>query len=130
MTSVCAVAFTADGKIVIVNTAKRGWDLPGGHVEPHENNPVETLSRELMEEAGVTVAQPVLVEVIESDFFDDKKSYMLIYSVLIRDMFDFKATNEISERRVASIEDFFASYEGSDKEFMRRTVLRAKELTS
>lgn len=31
------------------------WDLPGGHVEPHEN-PLDALDRELREELGIVIA--------------------------------------------------------------------------
>ncbi len=53
-----AIATTAtgliiwDGKIVLVENIKRGWELPGGHIEEGESIE-EALMRELQEEAGL-----------------------------------------------------------------------------
>ena len=38
----------------MTNLRSRGWDIPGGHVEPGER-PEETVCREVREEAGATL---------------------------------------------------------------------------
>lgn len=42
-----------NGKVLLVNLDKRGWDIPGGHTEDGET-PEECFAREAMEEACVS----------------------------------------------------------------------------
>jgi 8-oxo-dGTP pyrophosphatase MutT (NUDIX family) len=50
-----AFGFLFDGDcFLMVRLVERGWDVPGGHVEPGET-PLETLQREVHEEAKVRV---------------------------------------------------------------------------
>lgn len=44
-----------DNKIIMIKT-KRGWELPGGHIEIGETIE-EALSREMQEEAGITISK-------------------------------------------------------------------------
>ncbi len=53
MTSVSVVPFLKNGDIVAVRLRHRGLDIPGGHVEPDEKNPIETMNREALEEACI-----------------------------------------------------------------------------
>lgn len=41
-----------DGSVLFVEHPERGWEIPGGHVEPGEH-PEEALHRELLEETGL-----------------------------------------------------------------------------
>ena len=47
------VAFISDC-LLTTNLRSRGWDIPGGHVEPGEH-PEETVRREVYEETGATL---------------------------------------------------------------------------
>jgi len=47
------VAFIGDC-LLTTNLRSRGWDIPGGHVEPGEH-PEETVRREVYEETGATL---------------------------------------------------------------------------
>ena len=51
--------------IVAVRLCHRGLDLLGGHVESYETTPEQTMNREAMEEACITIRGPALVEGID-----------------------------------------------------------------
>jgi 8-oxo-dGTP diphosphatase len=48
-----ALAFVGD-RLLMTNLTERGWDIPGGHVEPGEH-PDETVRREVYEETAATL---------------------------------------------------------------------------
>jgi 8-oxo-dGTP pyrophosphatase MutT (NUDIX family) len=50
ITTAFALAFRGD-QLLLTNLVKRGWDIPGGHIEPGEM-PEETVHREVAEETG------------------------------------------------------------------------------
>jgi 8-oxo-dGTP diphosphatase len=52
VTSVVAVVFNESGQLLVVRVRSRGWDLPGGHVEPGESL-TDAVVREVAEESGV-----------------------------------------------------------------------------
>lgn len=52
--SVAALVTNAEGKILLVNSPWRGWEYPGGLIEPGETFQ-EALHREIREESGVEV---------------------------------------------------------------------------
>ena len=57
-----AVLSNAHGEVLLVRTAKAGWEIPGGRVESGEDL-IAALERELREEAGSTVEVDRLVGV-------------------------------------------------------------------
>ena len=132
VTSVCVIPFTNEGKIVAVRLKNRGLDLPGCHVEKHEKTPEETLRREVMEEAYITIKKPVLIEIIESDYFGPnphEASYMLIYAAYVDEMFDYKTTDEIAyERIITDKPSFIKEYEAGDKNVMEDVINRAETM--
>jgi len=128
VTSVAAIPFTSDGKLVVVNLRHRGLDMPGGHVEPFETTPEETMNREVMEEACMTIRDSVLVDVIESDYFDDRKSYMLLYAAYVDEFKEFVPNDESSERLTISIEDFIQRYTAWDKALIHDVIVRGWKL--
>ncbi|HEX4662073.1 MAG TPA: NUDIX domain-containing protein [Candidatus Saccharimonadales bacterium] len=122
VTSVSAIVFTTDGQIVAVRLRHRGIDIPGGHVEKYETTPLETLTREVMEEAHMTIRSPQLIEVIHSDFHDSD-SYMLLYAALVDTLHEFKQTDEMSyERVMLGKEDFLAAYTSWDRQLFARSI--------
>lgn len=54
LVSVAALVMNNDGKILLVNSPRRGWEYPGGLIEPGETFR-EALLREVREEAGVEI---------------------------------------------------------------------------
>jgi 8-oxo-dGTP pyrophosphatase MutT (NUDIX family) len=54
-TAFCVVTF--QGKLVIVEHAKRGFELPGGHINLDEEI-VKTVEREVLEEVGASIRSP------------------------------------------------------------------------
>ena len=125
VTAVFAVPFTKEGKLIAVNLFSRGYDLPGGHVDKSEKSPEETLRREVMEEASITIRSLVLSEVIESDYFDDRVSYLLLYAAFVDEMKDFVTNSESSERIEVSVDEFIAQYTVGDKELTRIAIEHA-----
>jgi 8-oxo-dGTP diphosphatase len=128
--AVFAVPFTKEGKIIAVNLFSRGYDLPGGHVDEGEKSPEETLRREVMEEASITIRGLVLSEVIESDYYDDRVSYLLLYAAFVDEMKDFVANSESSERIEVSVDEFIARYTVGDKELTRIAIEHAWKLVN
>jgi 8-oxo-dGTP diphosphatase len=127
VTSVSVIPFNKNGELVVVNLRHRGLDLPGGHVEPGEKTPEETARREVMEEACMTVRDLVLVETIQSDFFQEP-SYMLLYAAYADDLQEFVPSREASERLIVAPDAFIERYEAGNKVLMEQAVTRAWEL--
>lgn len=126
VTSVSVIPFTKDGQIVAVRLRHRGIDIPGGHVEPDETTPEQTMEREVMEEACITIHRPMLVEVIESDYFDHP-SYMLLYAAFVDELHEFTSPEEeMSDgREIVDQEEFIKQYEAGDKGLMRLAIKNA-----
>jgi len=128
VTSVSAIPFTKEGKIVAVKLRHRGLDLPGGHVEAYESTPEQTMHREVMEEACMTVKNGVLVDVVESDYFDDRKSYMLLYAVYVDEFKEFIPNEESSERLLVSTDEFIDQHTAWDKALIKDAITRGWKL--
>ena len=128
VTGVFAVPFTKEGKLIAVNLFSRGYDLPGGHVDKGEKTPEQTLRREVMEEASMTVRDLVLTEVIESDYIDDHATYLLLYAAFVDEMKEFVVNAESSERIEVSVDEFVAHYTVGDKELLRTAIEHAWQL--
>lgn len=126
VTSVSVIPFTKDGEIVAVRLRHRGLDIPGGHVEPHETTPEQTMNREVMEEACMTIKSPLLIEAIESDYFDHP-SYMLLYGAFVDELHPFATSeDEMSDgREIVSQEEFIQQYEAGSKELMGHAMQTA-----
>lgn len=134
VTSVSVIPITEAGEIVAVRLKNRGLDIPGGHVEKHEKNPEETLHRELMEEANITVKDIKLVEVIRSNYFGNEvkdASYMLIYVAKVDEILDFTLSDEMSyERVILSPEEFIRNYRAGDQDFMHEIIKQAFKISN
>lgn len=98
-----------DEQLLLTCLVKRGWDIPGGHIEPGET-PDQTAVRETMEEAGVLVEPLELVGVQELEVFgalprggwSEPLGSQIFYLCRVVEIYPFVATDEATER------DFFS----------------------
>ncbi len=101
-TQVSGYVFNDKNQILIVKNGKT-WTIPGGHPEQGETK-LETLNRELMEEACVTLKEINYlgaVEVVENN----ETYYQLRYTAKVDEILPFKQEWEISERLFINLED-------------------------
>lgn len=98
------LAFQEDA-LLLTNLNERGWDIPGGHIEPGET-PMEAMRRELYEETGALIESPHVLgyELIrlynksENYKYPYPESYMVFYSARIIRLDDFQNTYETNGR--------------------------------
>ncbi|MBL7497412.1 NUDIX domain-containing protein [Frankia sp. CNm7] len=125
VTSASVVAVADDGRLVLADLA-RGLDLPGGHVQRGDASAEETVRRETWEEVRAELAEPRLVEVIESDYFGpDDLTYMVIYVARVRRLAPWTDGHESAGRVILPPDDFLARYRGRRPELMRHLVTSA-----
>lgn len=101
-TQVSGYIFNEKNELLIVKNGKT-WTIPGGHPEKNETKE-ETLCRELMEEACVTlnnINYLGAVEVIDNN----EKYYQLRYTAKINEVLPFNQEWEISERKFIDLND-------------------------
>lgn len=70
-TQVSGYIFNTNNQLLIVKN-NSSWTIPGGHPEGNESY-LETLNREIMEEACITIKDAVLMGAVE--VFDNGKTY-------------------------------------------------------
>ncbi len=64
------VALTPENQVVLIHQFRHGTErvtleIPGGMVDPHENDPAETARRELLEETGYAAEQVIHIGTVE-----------------------------------------------------------------
>jgi ADP-ribose pyrophosphatase YjhB (NUDIX family) len=101
-TQVSAYVYNDDNQLLIVRNDKT-WTIPGGHPESGEAF-VETLERELMEEACVTLKDVKYLGAVEVVEFGETY-YQLRYTAKVLDVLPFDTEWEINERRFVNLED-------------------------
>lgn len=101
-TQVSGYVFNDKNQLLIVKNGKT-WTIPGGHPEAGESY-LDTLNRELMEEACVTlkdISYLGAVEVVEGE----ETYYQLRYTAKVDNILPFKEEWEICERLFIDLED-------------------------
>lgn len=101
-TQVSGYVFNEKNQLLIVKGGNT-WTVPGGHPEPNETQQ-QTLERELMEEACVTLKDIKYigaVEVVENG----ETYYQLRYTAKVADVLPFKKEWETDERLFVDLDD-------------------------
>ncbi len=105
-----AFAFAFEGdQMLLTRLVKRGWDIPGGHIDPGESAD-QAAVRETLEEATVLVEPVELVGIQELEVFGsmprggwpEPLGAQLFYLCRVVKILPFVATNEAADR------DFFS----------------------
>ncbi len=65
MIAVCGLVYNDEGRILLLHSAKRGWEFPGGVVEPGETL-LDALRREIKEETGFLTEPDSFVGVFQN----------------------------------------------------------------
>ncbi|WP_047979784.1 NUDIX hydrolase [Ornithinibacillus contaminans] len=119
VTSVHGFCFS-DEKLLLVDLNQRGWDIPGGHIEPHET-PEECFHREVIEEGYVEGINSLLgsveIDHHENPAWDDNSPYPIIgyqmfYRMDITTFHDFEGRHEASRRKLINPIDIGKYYQG------------------
>lgn len=95
-----------DNELMLVNLNHRGWDFPGGHLEPGESA-VEGFKREVLEEGYVSGECKqlgyIIVDHTDNPHWSEKSKYpkvgyQVFYRMDITHIYEFKAQYESAER--------------------------------
>lgn len=111
VTAVATVACLGDKILFIRN--KRGWDIPGGHVEEIDESIEQTAKRELLEEACAECGEFRLVGYMISDFYPDRETYIAILKTEVTSLFNFSPQHETVERKLMSPKECKEFYYGN-----------------
>jgi 8-oxo-dGTP diphosphatase len=113
VTSVHAFCFK-EGRLLLVDLKHRGWDIPGGRLNPGER-PVEALRREMLEEGYVTGGPATLLGAVQVDHSDNplwrpdgpypKIGYQLFYRLEVTDELPFSEEYESRGRTYVAPSD-------------------------
>jgi len=108
ITQVYGVCFNDSGRILIIREHGKSWNLPGGTPESGET-PIQTLKRELEEEADVTIEDNKMIGYYKV-VSDESTIYQLRFAAMLHEV---KAqakdlnTGVINERKFVDPNEFF-----------------------
>lgn len=108
------LGFNDKGQILAVHN-KRGWDIPGGHVETGETAE-QALHREVLEEACAIIEDLILFMSATA------QKTMLFYAARVKELLSFKAENETDERKFMRPEELLTVYGGGEPELASHVI--------
>lgn len=100
-TQVSGYIFNEKNEMLIVRNDNT-WTIPGGHPEKSETE-IETLNREVMEEACVTIKDINYLGAVE--VIEGEKYFQLRYTAKVNEILPFKQEWEICERQFVKISE-------------------------
>ncbi|HOI59891.1 MAG TPA: NUDIX domain-containing protein [Candidatus Pacearchaeota archaeon] len=124
ITSVSVVIFNDSKEILVVRLLKRGWDIPGGHVEDRDRDVFETAEREVMEEACVEIKDCNILTIIRSYYYREP-TYMLILSAKVGKIYEFNKNKESLDRKFMNPLDFLEIYSRINNVELMRGVIKS-----
>lgn len=104
-------------KFVMIKN-KRGWDIPGGHVEGSEK-PLEAFARELTEEAACTLLPGASMIAILESISEPTTGIALFRGFCTKN--SFVPTDEIESRKFVTADELIKGYFG-DKDLLQRLI--------
>lgn len=123
-TQVSGYVFNELNQLLIVKNGDT-WTIPGGHPESGEIKE-DTLNRELMEEACITLKDVHYigaVEVVENN----KTYYQLRYTCKVLKVLPFKQEWEICERKFVNIKDLYKYIKWANGTTFKKQIESAKK---
>lgn len=119
ITAVFAVAINGDRVLAVRN--ERGWDIPGGHVEPNETAAV-AFHRELYEEAAAKVQSAIPVGTIARPH---ATQYMLVFAARGVTLGSFAPTGDALDRAMLPDDELLNRYYG-DRKLLKQVLDAAR----
>lgn len=134
VTSVHAIPFINKDHVFLVQHETRGWEIPGGHIEPGEN-PRDALFRELVEEAAIQGTPELLGSIqvnngIDPNFVAGKYptiGHQLFYRLNVSKVDPFPADFETLKRDVFHVDDVKKFY-GNWTPMLEQAFLESAQL--
>jgi len=123
VTAVTAYA-RSGGHLVLVRNP-RGWDVPGGRLEPGEGLR-EALARELREEACARLVNAEPFALLESDRDAARITYILVFRAEV-ELDNFDPCHETTARRVVDDRTFVEIFSGGNVEMAAKLLEMEKE---
>lgn len=93
-----------NGGAVLLNSPERGWELPGGHLEPGET-PEQALVREIAEELGIVVSVERPLHNYLLELVPGRTIFYVTYSCRVVGPFEPRLSEEHDEYRICPIAD-------------------------
>ena len=123
-TQVSGYIFNDKNELLIVRNGDI-WTIPGGHHEVNETR-LDTLNREVMEEACVTIKDIKYLGAVE--VVEDETYYQIRYTARVDEILDFDEKWEISERKFIDLRELENYIKWSNGIMFSRQLESAKKI--